>query len=110
MPTLPKKMKILIACEFSQVVCRVFRDRGHDAYSCDLLPTEGNPDWHIQDDVLKHLNEGWDLMIAHPPLMATYIHTGRIPRIHHEPPGENQAKNRSRTYYGIAEAMAKQWG
>jgi site-specific DNA-cytosine methylase len=60
-------MKVLIACEFSQVVCRAFRERGHEAYSCDLLPTEGNPAWHIQDDVLKHLHEGWDLMIAHPP-------------------------------------------
>jgi len=60
-------MKVLIACEFSQVVCRAFRDKGHEAYSCDLLPTEGNPDWHIQDDVLKHLDDGWDLMIAHDP-------------------------------------------
>jgi hypothetical protein len=60
-------MKILIACEFSQTVCKAFRDRGHEAYSCDILPTEGNPEWHIKDDVLKHLNDGWDLMIAHPP-------------------------------------------
>ena len=49
------------------MVCKAFRDRGHGAYSCDLLPTEGNPDWHIQDDVLKHLDDDWDLMIAHPP-------------------------------------------
>ena len=60
-------MKVLIACEFSQVVTRAFRDRGHEAYSCDLLPAEGNSEWHIQADVLKHLNDGWDLMIAHPP-------------------------------------------
>lgn len=60
-------MKVLVACEFSQVVCQAFRKRGHEAYSCDLLPTEGNPEWHIQDDVLKHLGDGWDLMIAHPP-------------------------------------------
>ena len=60
-------MRVLIACEFSQVVCKAFRDKGHEAYSCDILPTEGNPDWHIQDDVLKHLDDGWDLMIAHPP-------------------------------------------
>ena len=45
-----------------------------------------------------------------PPLMATYVHTGRIPRVHHEPPGINQKTNRARTYQGIAEAMAKQWG
>jgi hypothetical protein len=60
-------MKVLIACEFSQIVTRAFREKGHEAYSCDLLPTEGNPAWHIQDDVLKHLDKGWDLMIAHPP-------------------------------------------
>jgi hypothetical protein len=65
------KPRILIACEFSQVVCKAFRDRGFEAYSCDILPTEGNPEWHIQDDVLKHLNDGWDMMIAHPP--CTYL-------------------------------------
>jgi len=60
-------MKVLVACEFSQVVTRAFRDRGHEAYSCDILATEGNLDWHIQGDVLAHLDDGWDLMIAHPP-------------------------------------------
>jgi len=59
-------MKILVACEFSQVVTQEFRDKGHEAYSCDILPTDGKPEWHIQDDVLKHLDEEWDLMIAHP--------------------------------------------
>lgn len=60
-------MRVLVACEFSQIVTRAFRERGHEAFSCDILPTEGNPEWHIQDDVLKHLDDGWDLMIAHPP-------------------------------------------
>ena len=61
-------MKVLIACEESQVVCKEFRKLGHEAYSCDILPCSGgHPKWHIQDDVLKHLNDGWDLMIAHPP-------------------------------------------
>lgn len=59
-------MKVLIACEFSGIVREAFKLRGHDAWSCDLLPTE-IPGQHIQDDVLKHLNDGWDLMIAHPP-------------------------------------------
>jgi site-specific DNA-cytosine methylase len=59
-------MKVLIACECSGVVREAFRVRGHDAWSCDILPTE-MPGQHIQDDVLKHLDEGWDLMIAHPP-------------------------------------------
>lgn len=59
-------MKVLIACEFSGIVRDAFLRRGHDAWSCDILPTE-KPGPHIQDDVLKHLDEGWDLMIAHPP-------------------------------------------
>jgi len=65
-------VKILIACEESQAVCKEFRKLGHEAYSCDILPCSGgHPEWHIQDDVLKHLDEGWDLMIAHPP--CTYL-------------------------------------
>lgn len=59
-------MRVLVACEFSGIVREAFKARGHDAWSCDLLPTE-IPGNHIQDDVLKHLNDGWDLMIAHPP-------------------------------------------
>lgn len=59
-------MKVLIACEFSGIVREAFRKRGHDAWSCDFLPSEieGN---HIQGDVLSILNDRWDLMIAHPP-------------------------------------------
>lgn len=65
-------MKVLVACEESQAVCKAFREMGHEAYSCDILPCSGgHPEWHIQDDVLKHLNDGWDLMIAHPP--CTYL-------------------------------------
>jgi len=60
-------MRILVACEFSQIVTKAFRDKGHEAYSCDLLPTEGNPDWHIQGDVLEILNDNWDMMLAFPP-------------------------------------------
>lgn len=60
-------MKVLIACEESQTVCKAFRAKGHEAYSCDILPCSGgHPEWHIQDDVLNHL-KGWDLIIAHPP-------------------------------------------
>ena len=60
-------MRILIGCEFSGIVTKAFRECGHTAYSCDLLPTEGNPDWHIQGDVLEHLNDGWDMGIFFPP-------------------------------------------
>ena len=63
-------MKVLIACEFSGVVRDAFAQRGHDAWSCDLLPTE-LPGNHHQGDVLDILNDGWELMIAHPP--CTYL-------------------------------------
>ena len=59
-------MRVLIACEFSGVVRRAFRARGHDAYSCDLLPADDGGE-HIQGDVRPILKDGWDLMIAHPP-------------------------------------------
>jgi hypothetical protein len=61
-----KKMKVLIACEFSGVVREAFKKRGHDAWSCDLLPTD-IPGQHIQYDVLDLLDDRWDLIIAHPP-------------------------------------------
>lgn len=193
-------MKVLIACEFSGVVREAFRRRGHDAWSCDLLPAEDSQEFHILGDVRRVLagyaakwpdfsRWTWDLMIAHPPcthlavsgsrwfkdkareqaealdfvqaLMAapipciaienpisvisskirkpdqiiqpwqfghgevkatclwlkglpklnpTQIVEGRVARVHREPPGPNRWKNRSRTYAGIAEAMADQWG
>ena len=59
-------MKILVACEFSGTVRDAFAARGHDAWSCDLLPTD-RPGNHIQGDVLAILGDGWDAMIAHPP-------------------------------------------
>ena len=65
-------MRILVACEESQRVCIAFRARGHEAYSCDIEPCSGgHPEWHIQDDVLKYLDENWDIIIAHPP--CTYL-------------------------------------
>lgn len=63
-------MRVLIACEFSGIVREAFRARGHNAVSCDLLPTE-QPGPHIQGDVRPVLNDEWDLMIAHPP--CTYL-------------------------------------
>lgn len=91
-------MKVLIACEESQAVCKAFREKGHEAYSCDIIECSGGrPEWHIQGDVLEVLNpkyiedvyepcwgiefctcdkryhfiEKWDLIIAHPP--CTYL-------------------------------------
>ena len=59
-------MRVPVACEFSGVVRDAFRALGHDAWSCDLLPSE-REGLHIQADALKVLRQGWDLMIAHPP-------------------------------------------
>lgn len=60
-------MKVLIACEESQAVCKEFRAKGHDAYSCDLLPASGgHPEWHLQQDVSELLQEEWDMIIAFP--------------------------------------------
>ena len=182
-------MRVLIGCEFSGVVRDAFRSYGHDAYSCDLLSCEADNQYHIQDDVLKHLNEGWDLAIFHPPcthlavsgarhfwrkqkeqaealdfvrlllnapiprialenpvsvistkirkpdqiiqpwmfghgetkttclwlktlpkLKATNVVSGREGRVFKMPPSKDRWKNRSRTYTGIALAMAAQWG
>ena len=79
-------MKVLVACEESQTVCKAFQERGHEAYSCDIQPPSGgHPEWHVQGDALKLLRGGefettdgqkhfvdkWDLLIAHPP--CTYL-------------------------------------
>ena len=60
-------MRVLVACEFSGVVRDAFLDRGHDAWSCDLLPSESKRRKHLEIDVRDVLDDGWDMMIAHPP-------------------------------------------
>jgi site-specific DNA-cytosine methylase len=60
-------VKVLVACEYSGTVRDAFRAKGHDAWSCDLLPTDGDPEYHYQGDVFDIIGDGWDLMIAHPP-------------------------------------------
>ena len=183
-------MRVIVGCEFSGVVAGAFRKRGHEAYSCDLLPTEGNPKWHFQMDLLELLKiEQFDLAIFHPPcthlavsgarwfkekqteqaealdfvrllmgapieriaienpisiisskirkpeqiiqpwqfghgetkatclwlkglpkLQPTNIVEGREQRIHKMPPSPDRWRERSRTFTGIASAMAQQWG
>lgn len=182
-------MRVLVACEYSARVRDAFRGRGHDAWSCDLLECEGDPQWHLQQPVEDVLADGWDLMIAHPPcthlaisgarhfhrkqreqaealdfvrlLMAAPIGrwcienpvsiissaitpptqiiqpwqfghgetkatclwlknlpqlrptncvSGREGRVWLMPPGPDRWKERSRTYQGVADAMAEQWG
>lgn len=74
-------MKILIACEESQAVCKAFRAKGHEAYSCDILPCSGgHPEWHIQGDALIEAYSGkYDMMIAHPP--CTYLSNAGAPHL-----------------------------
>ena len=61
-------MRVLVACEESQAVCTAFRERGHEAYSCDIQPCSGgHPEWHIQADATELIKLRWDLIIAHPP-------------------------------------------
>jgi len=63
-----KPMKVLVACEYSGTVREAFAKKGHDAWSCDLLPTDIPSDKHIQDDCLKVIaSQKWDLIIGHPP-------------------------------------------
>lgn len=81
-------MLVLIGCEESQVVCKAFRDAGHEAYSCDLQPTRGNPDWHIQDDIMQVIpTRRWDLIILHPDCTAIALsgnkHYGKGKPKHH---------------------------
>lgn len=66
-------MRVLIACEESQAITKEMRKRGHEAYSCDILPASGgHPEWHIQGDAIEvAYSQKWDLMIAHPP--CTYL-------------------------------------
>lgn len=76
------EMKILVACEFSGVVRDAFINKGHNAWSCDLLPTQ-KPGPHICGNVLEILDEGWDMMIAHPP--CTHLAVSGAPSMARKP-------------------------
>ncbi len=77
-------MKILVACEESQAVTIELRKLGHEAFSADIIDCSGgHPEWHIKGDVLEILNDGWDMMIAHPPC-TRLTNSGR--RWMHNPP------------------------
>ena len=99
-------MKVLIACEESQRVCAAFRERGHEAYSCDIIePSGGHPEWHILGDALKAIGAGtvttmdgkthdigrWDLLIAHPP--CTYLSAASAVRMFDK---DHQIKDQAR--------------
>lgn len=78
--------RVLIACEYSGTVRRAFEARGHDAWSCDLLPSEDGSNRHIQGDARELLNDGWDLlMVAHPP--CTRLCNSGVRWLNVPPPG-----------------------
>ena len=79
-------MRVLVACEFSGTVRRAFAMRGHDAWSCDLLPSEDRSNKHIQGDARELLNDGWDLLVAHPP--CTRLCNSGVRWLHVPPPGK----------------------
>jgi hypothetical protein len=80
-------LRVLVACEFSGIVRDAFLEKGHDAWSCDLLPAEHNSNRHIQGDVRDILNDGWDfLIVAHPP--CTRLCNSGVRWLHKAPPGK----------------------
>ena len=96
-------MKVLIACEYSGIVRDAFTSKGHDAWSCDILPTE-SPGNHFQGDVLEHLDKGWDLMIAHPP--CTYLSNAGIAWFNEEKYGD-KARTRKKLRLEAMEFVKK---
>jgi hypothetical protein len=81
-------VKVIVACEYSGRVRQAFRDKGHDAWSCDLLPSEDNSPFHIRGNILPLLGDGWDLMIAHPP--CTRLTNSGVRWLHVPPPGKTK--------------------
>jgi len=98
-------MRVLVACEYSGIVRDAFTAKGHDAWSCDILPTESEGN-HIQGDVLEHLDKGWDLMIAHPP--CTYLSNAGTRWFNEERYGD-QARERKRARNGNAPLAEVGW-
>lgn len=86
-----KNMLVLVGCEESQVVCKAFRDKGHEAYSCDKKPCSGGkPEWHLQMDVLEAIKlKNWDLAIFHPD--CTYLTCSANKWYKNQPPRKSGA-------------------
>lgn len=87
-----RALRVLVACEESQRVAIAFRKLGHLAFSCDVQECSGGyPEWHIHDDVLAHLDDGWDLMIGHPP--CTYFSRAGYHFIYKKPERKEQLES-----------------
>lgn len=94
-------LRVLIGCETSGVMRRAFADRGHDAWSCDLLPSEDGSNRHIIGDVRDHLNDGWDLLVvAHPP--CTRLCNSGVRWLHVPPPDRTSAEMWADLEEGVA--------
>ena len=90
-------MRVLVACEYSGTVRDAFLARGHDAISCDLLPSDA-PGPHVQGDVLPLLSQPWDLVVAHPP--CTYLCNSGVSWLHKDP--DRWEKMRAATQFFLA--------
>ena len=84
-------MRVLVACEYSGKVREAFRKLGHDAWSCDLLPADDGSEFHYQGSVLDILEDGWDLMIGHPP--CTYLCNSGVSWLHKIPERWDQMRD-----------------
>lgn len=100
-------MKVLVACEFSGTVRNAFLERGHDAWSCDLLPAEDGSNRHIRGDVRDILDDGWDLMmVAHPP--CTRLCNSGVRWLTDPPPGKTKEQMWQELHEG-AELFSTLW-
>lgn len=90
-------MRVLVACEESQVVCKAFRERGHEAYSCDVQECSGgHSEWHIKGDcILVAYTGDWDLMVAHPP--CTFL--SRVSVQYMSRPGREELQNEAIEFF-----------
>lgn len=96
-------MKVLVGCEFSQIVTKAFRSKGHEAFSCDILPTEGNPSWHFQEDILEVIKrERFDLGIFHPP--CTYLCNSGVRWLHEKEGRWDQMREGALFFKALLEA------
>jgi len=99
-------MRVLIGCEESQAVCKEFRGKGHEAYSCDIKPCSGGrPKWHLTGSVLDVLNDGWDLIIAHPP--CTYFANAGLHYLKTKPERKKQLEQSFKLLLAIWNAPAR---
>lgn len=94
--------RVLVACEFSGTVRDAFRARGYDAFSADILPTEGDPDFHYEGDVMHILENGWDLMIAHPP--CTFLANSGVRWLHEQEGRWEKMYNALEFWHALAHA------